>query len=130
VGHRPPRRLTLIVCFVLAPLILYAALIATPPLAVVVAAGALAGLVSGPINPLYETVIQERTPPQMLGRVFGALQALAMAGIPFGTALAGFAVAGLGLIPTITAGVVSYVAVMLSMFSRPALRQLDAPARQ
>lgn len=39
----------------------------------------------------------------MLGRVFGALQALAMAGIPFGTALAGFVVQGLGLIPTITA---------------------------
>ena len=99
VGHRLPRRLTLISCFVLAPLILYAALVTTPPLEVVVAAGALAGLISGPINPLYETVIQEQTPPQMLGRVFGALQALAMAGIPFGTALAGFAVAGLGAHP-------------------------------
>ena len=130
VGHRLPRRLTLISCFVLAPLILYAALVTTPPLEVVVAAGALAGLISGPINPLYETVIQEQTPPQMLGRVFGALQALAMAGIPFGTALAGFAVAGLGLIPTIAAGGVIYVAVTLSMFFRPALRQLDAPAKR
>ena len=130
VGHRLPRRLTLIFCFVLAPLILYAALVATPPLVVVVAAGLLAGLVSGPINPLYETVIQEQTPPHMLGRVFGALQALAMAGIPVGTALAGFAVAGLGLIPTITAGGVIYVAVTLSIFFRSALRQLDVPANR
>jgi hypothetical protein len=51
-----------------------------------------------------------------------------MAGIPFGTALAGFVVQGLGLIPTITAGGVLYVAVTLSMFFRPALRQMDAPA--
>jgi hypothetical protein len=37
----------------------------------------------------------------MLGRVFGALQLLSMAGIPFGTALAGFAVEDLGIIATI-----------------------------
>jgi membrane protein implicated in regulation of membrane protease activity len=66
----------------------------------------------------------------MLGRVFGALQALAMAGIPFGTALAGFAVASLGLIPTITAGGFIYVAVTLSMFVRPALRRMDVPANR
>jgi hypothetical protein len=64
----------------------------------------------------------------MLGRVFGALQA--MAGIPFGTALAGFAVAGLGLIPTITAGGVIYVAVTLSMFLQPPLRRMDVPANR
>jgi hypothetical protein len=39
----------------------------------------------------------------MLGRVFGALQLLSMAGIPFGTALAGFAVEDLGIIATIAA---------------------------
>jgi MFS family permease len=127
VGRRLPRRLTFISSFVLAPLLFYAALVATP-LAVVVAAGALGGLISGPINPLYETVIQEQTPPQMLGRVFGALQALSMAGIPFGTALAGLTVQGLGVIPTVVGMGVVYVAVTLSMFVRPALRQMDVPA--
>jgi MFS family permease len=130
VGRRLPRRLTFILCFVMAPLILYVALVATPPLAAVVAASALGGLISGPINPLYETVIQEKTPPQMLGRVFGALQSLSMAGIPFGTVLAGLAVEGLGVIPTIagTGMGVIYVAVTLSMFVRPVLRQMDVPA--
>lgn len=97
------------------------------PLFALFGAGALGGLISGPINPLYETVIQEQTPPQMLGRVFGALRSLAMAGIPFGTALAGLAVQGLGVIPTIVGMGVIYVAVTLSMFVRPALPQMDVP---
>jgi hypothetical protein len=42
-------------------------------LTILVMAAALGGLISGPINPLYESVIQEPTPPRMLGRVFGAL---------------------------------------------------------
>lgn len=93
-------------------------------------AAALGGLISGPINPLYETVIQEKTPPQMLGRVFGALQSVAMAGIPVGTALTGFVVEGLGVTVTIAGMGVIYVAVTLSMFVRPALRQMDVPAKQ
>jgi Major Facilitator Superfamily len=91
IGHRLPRRLTFISSFVIAPLVLFLALIATPPLGVVVASAFVGGLISGPINPFYETVIQEQTPPRMLGRVIGALQSLAMVGIPFGTALTGVA---------------------------------------
>jgi hypothetical protein len=61
---------------------------------VVVVASLVGGLIAGPINPIYETVIQEHTPPQMLGRVFARLSALAHAGVPFGAALIGFAVEG------------------------------------
>jgi predicted MFS family arabinose efflux permease len=50
VGHRLPRRLTFLSCFVTAPLLLYATLAATPPVAVVVAVGALGGLIAGPIK--------------------------------------------------------------------------------
>ncbi len=126
VGHRLPRRLTFLSCFVTAPLIVFGVLAATPPLAVVVAAVALGGLIAGPINPLYATVIQEKTPPQMLGRVFGVLNALAQAGIPLGAALAGFVVEGVGLVPTILGMGAIYLAVTLSMFLNPALRQMDA----
>jgi sugar phosphate permease len=129
VGQRLPRRLTFIVSFVIAPMIIYIALLSTPPLAVLVAAAALGGLISGPINPTYATVIQEQTPPQMLGRVFGALQSLAMAGMPVGNALTGFAVQGLGVNITIIAMASIYLAVTLSMFLRPALRQMDVRAK-
>jgi len=128
VGRRLPRRLTFIVSFVVSPMIIYVALLATPPLPALVAATVIGGLVSGPINPTYATVIQEQAPPQMLGRVFGALQSLAMAGIPVGNALTGFAVEGLGVTVTIMAMAVVYLAVTLGMFLRPALRQMDLPA--
>jgi len=126
VGHRLPRRLTFLSCFVTAPLIVFGVLAATPPLAVVVAAVVLGGLIAGPINPLYATVIQEKTPPHMLGRVFGTLNALAQAGIPIGAALAGFVVEGVGLVPTILGMGAIYLAVTLGMFLNPALRQMDA----
>jgi predicted MFS family arabinose efflux permease len=128
VGHRLPmsRRLTFLFCFVAAPLIIFTTLAATPPLAIVVTAGALGGLFAGPINPLYETIIQENTPPQMLGRIFGTLNALAQAGIPLGAALAGFVVEGVGLIPTIVGMGAVYLAVTFGMFFNPALRQMDA----
>jgi predicted MFS family arabinose efflux permease len=119
VGHRlPGRRLTFLSCFVM--------LAATPPLAVVVTVVALGSLIAGPINPLYATVIQEKTPPQMLGRVFGTLNALAQAGIPLGAALAGFVVEGVGLVATILGMGAIYLAVTVGMFFNPALRQMDA----
>ena len=125
VGRRLPRRLTFILSFVLSPIVIYLALITRPPLAILVIAGALAGLISGPINPLYATVIQQTTPPQLLGRVFGAIQSVSMAGIPIGTIVTGVAVQGLGVLWTIVGMGLIYLAVTLSMFLRPVLRQMD-----
>ena len=125
VGRRLPRRLTFILSFVLSPIVIYLALITRPPLAILVIAGALAGLISGPINPLYATVIQETTPPQLLGRVFGAIQSVSMAGIPIGTILTGIAIQGLGVLWTIVGMGLIYLGVTLSMFLRPVLRQMD-----
>jgi hypothetical protein len=73
------------------PLVIFGTLAMTPPLGILVPAGFL-GLLFGPINPPAVPVIQEHTPPQMLGRVFGALTAWAQAGIPVGAVLAGLAV--------------------------------------
>ena len=126
VGHRWPRRLTFLSCMVAAPLLLFGTLAATPPLATLLAAAVLSGLLFGPTNAVFATVIQEHTPEQMLGRVFGAITALTQAGVPFGAALAGVVVEGAGLVPTIIGMGVIYVAVTLSMFINPALRRMDA----
>ena len=126
VAHRLPRRLTFLSCFVAAPAVGFGTLAATPPLGVVVTAAALAGLIAGPINPLYETVIQEKTPPQMLGRTFGTITALAYVGIPIGSVLAGVVVEGVGLVPTILGMGAIYLAVTVGMFFNLALRQMDA----
>ncbi len=126
VAHRLPRRLTYLSCFVAAPVVGFGTLALTPPLGVVVAAAALAGLIAGPINPLFETVVQEVTPSQMLGRTFGTLTALAYAGMPIGLILAGVVVEAVGLVPTIVGMGAIYVVVTVSMFFNPALRQMDA----
>jgi MFS family permease len=125
IDRRLPRRLTFLACYVTAPLLVYAALAATPPLAVVAAAGAFGGLIAGPINPLYETVIQEHTPAPLLGRVLGSANALAQAGIPFGAVLVGVVVEGAGLTPTILGMGVLYLAVTVGMVFNPALCRMN-----
>jgi MFS family permease len=130
VGRNWPRRLSFLACYVTGPLIIFGALVTTPPLGVLAAAAAAGGLMFGPINPLYTTVIQEKTPPRMLGRTFGALIALALAGIPLGSALAGSVVEAAGIVPTIVGMGAIYLAVTLGMFLNPALRQMDAGRQQ
>jgi hypothetical protein len=62
----------------------------------------------------------------VLGRVFGALTALAQAGIPIGSVLAGVVVQAAGLVPTIVGMGALYLLVPLSMVFNRSLRQMDA----
>jgi MFS family permease len=128
-GRRLPRRRLLLGGWLLVIVITYGALAAQAPLLVVVLAGLLGGLAAGPINPILETLVQENTPPELMGRVFGAFLAFAQAGIPVGAAIAGLAIEQAGLIPTIaTAGIV-YVVFLTLMFFNPALRGIDVKVR-
>lgn len=126
IGRDLPRRRLFLWGWLLAVLISYGALAAQVPLAAIVLAGIVGGLVAGPINPILETVVQENTPPELMGRVFGVFIALAQAGIPFGAAIAGLVIEGAGLIPTIATVGSLYVAVVALMFLNPALRRMDA----
>jgi MFS family permease len=128
IGRSLPRRRLFLWGWLLAVLISYGALAARLPLAGIVLAGVVGGLLAGPINPILAIVVQENTPPQLLGRVFGAVIAIAQAGIPFGAALVGFAIERAGLIPTIAAAGAVYLVVIALMFFNPALRRMDAQA--
>ena len=125
-GHRLPRRRTFLTSFVLAPLIGYGTLIATPPLLLAAAGVALAGFVSGPINPILLTVVQERTPPNLAGRVFGTLGALAGVGVPLGLIAIGVAIEQIDLVTTLVAMAIVYLAVTLGMNFNRSLREIDA----
>ncbi len=59
----------------------------------------LAGLISGPINPMLVTVRLERIPEALRGRVFATFSGLAAAAIPLGMLLAGWLleIAGLSM---------------------------------
>jgi MFS family permease len=130
VAHRVPRRLTFVLCFVLAggPSSLAFALAA--PLPVLVAATALSGLASGALNPILGTVELERIPEHMRGRVFGLTNAGAWAGVPFGALLGGVAADTIGL--TVAFGIVAvvYTAVTLTPLTGGSWRLMERGATQ
>lgn len=84
VGNRLPRRRTFIVCFALAGPLPYWVLAATPPLPIIVAGYVVSGLLAGPVAPLFSTVLRERTPEPIRGRVFGVTYASILVGGPLG----------------------------------------------
>ena len=124
VGHLLPRWATLVSAIVLMGLPFWV-LVATPPLGVTIGALFVAGFVLGPSNPLTYSVLQERTPPRMLGRVLGAGVSLSMVGAPVGVVLCGYALEILGLRPTLAGISACYLAVGLLSFISPALHELD-----
>ncbi len=85
----------------------------------------LAGLLAGPAGPLFATVIQEHSPEEIRGRVFGASYALIQAGGPIGLVVGGFLVEGVGLVPAVVGMGVVYLTVALSTILNPALGTLD-----
>jgi MFS family permease len=74
-----------------------AALIPLPRLAVALAALFLLGFFAGVDVPIEQTVIQERTPAELRGRVYGLFLAGAMFAVPLGMLVAGAVVEALGL---------------------------------
>lgn len=102
-------------------------LVAAPQLGVAMGALFVAGFALGPPNPLTYSVLQERTPPRMLGRVLGASVSLSMVAAPIGLVLCGYALENVGLRLTLAGISACYLAVGLLSFLTPALRELDKP---
>jgi len=89
--------------YALARLILIGTMIAIIPLAllpalpIMVIAALLLGLSWGPMQPLLNTIVQRRIPPEAQGRVFGAQMALFYAGPPLAMLITGAAVDVVGV---------------------------------
>jgi MFS family permease len=126
VGHLLPRRATLVSAIVLLGLPFWV-LVATPSLGVTMGALFVAGFGLGPPNPLTYSVLQELTPPRMLGRVLGAGVSLSMVAVPVGMVLCGYALEVLGLRLTLAGISGCYLAVGFLSFLSPALHGLDKP---
>jgi MFS family permease len=125
-GERLPRRGLLLGGLVLTAVPL-AALVSLPPLPVAAAALGLAGLGSGPINPLVFTVLQERVPAATRGRVFGTIIGTALAAAPLGMAAAGFLVEAVGLQQVLMIVAGGFLAVAAFALVAPGFRTLEAP---
>jgi MFS family permease len=124
VGHRLPRRLTFVSCFLVWALD-YLVLATLPSLPVTLVALAVGGLAVGPINPILGTVQYEIVPAELRGRVFGAITSGAWAAIPAGVLLGGIVVDAVGVAATLFGIGVCYVAVTAFGFFNPAFREMD-----
>src|SRR4051794_20889117 len=100
VGDRLPRRSLFVGAFLFSavPFWTYAGF---PPLPVVAIASFSASLALAPLNPLLMTILQERVPLELRGRVFGLLLTLILAAAPLGLLIAGFALDAIGLRATL-----------------------------
>jgi MFS family permease len=126
IGTKYPKRPQLVAFFVLFGLPLFL-LAVSPSLVISVAAMALIGLATGGINPLAITAIQERTPPEMLARVFGSIITAVMIASPLGALLGGVAVDALGVTKVIVliGALIFVVGVWLG--GQQVLKELDDP---
>lgn len=86
-----------------------------PPLSVLMLSGFLLGLSWGPYNPLISTLVQQRVPAHLQGRVFGVQTAVFYAAPPLGMVLAGLAVESYGIKATyiVLAGVLSVTSILV-----------------
>ena len=123
-GSRVRRRPVFLGSFVVLGLA-YLALAIAATQAWVLTSLVLAGVAAGPINPIIATVLQERVPAALRGRVFGATRAAGFATIPLGMLIAGALVEVAGVRPVLLAIAVGYIGATVTMTLRPAFRELD-----
>ena len=126
-GRRFSRRWIYVVGFVLTAVQpwIYAAY---PGLTIVIIAAAVAGLGTGPINPIVAAVLLEQVPTSMRGRVLGVVKAGAWIAVPLGVLLGGYLVEALGLRSTLLVIGIAYVFALVSLAFNPAAADLERPS--
>ncbi len=126
IGHRLPRRLTYGIGYTVGGALRFWMFL-VPFLPVLLIWQIIAGLAIAPINPLTDTIIQERIPAEMRARVFGTINAGVLAGIPLGTVVSGYLAAWIGLQMTLIVIGTVYLVTTLSLLLNPALRKMEKP---
>ncbi|MGH2587472.1 MAG: MFS transporter, partial [Dehalococcoidia bacterium] len=122
-GPRLPRRGLLITGFAVRASTLWV-LVFMPPLSVIVASVMVNATFLEPANPLSMTILQERVPPAMRGRVFGAMMAVGAGTLPLGMVIYGNLLEMAGLQTTLFLLAAVNLAVPLSMLLLPGYRLL------
>jgi MFS family permease len=99
-GHRLHQRLALLVG-IAGGVLAIAWFAVDPPYGWLIAGAVLGGLMTGPVNPVVNFVLQLRTPEELRGRVMGVTVSVAYGVVPLGYLLAGIVVAAIGAQPTL-----------------------------
>lgn len=108
------------VAFAVAPMVFL------PATFIFVIAGFFMGMIWGPFNPLWNTLIQTRVPTEMQGRVYGVQMSALYAAPPIGQIIVGFAVERFGLQQTFTVLAALFVVVAVLTMSLRSLRDLSS----
>ncbi|HEY6542469.1 MAG TPA: MFS transporter [Ktedonobacteraceae bacterium] len=95
-----------------------------PVLPIIIAWNVIAGLCIAPINPLADTVMQERIPAPMRARVFGSMSAGVLAANPLGTFAGGYIAAWIGLRTTLIFMGAIYLATTGALLVNPAMKKM------
>lgn len=128
IAHHLPTRATLVGALACAGLSL-GAFALLPAVGVMIALAVVAGIATGPINPVCAVIIQSRTPERPRGRVIGSYTALALAAGPLGLLAFGPLVDAFGpAIGFLVIGLGCLLAAAVAAASR-GLRGLGRPAR-
>jgi MFS family permease len=96
-----------------------------PPLVGLLVFGFAAGALYGPINPIINIAMQERTPNALRGRVVGLITSVSYAAGPAGYLVAGPLINAVGLQAAFLLFACGLVAVAVGSFAVGALRGLD-----
>jgi MFS family permease len=96
-----------------------------PPIGLFVLSGFLLGLGWGPMNPLMNSLVQQRVAPHIHGRVFGVQTALFYASGPVGMFVTGISVDAFGVRPVYIGAVSILIVFQLFIMLLPDLHDLD-----
>jgi MFS family permease len=100
-----------------------------PPIGLFVLAGFILGLGWGPMNPLMNSMVQQRVAPHIQGRVFGVQTSLFYASGPIGMFVTGVSVDAFGVRPVYIAAVSILIVFQLFIMFLPDLHDLDREAQ-
>jgi MFS family permease len=126
IGYRLPRRLTIVAGFGIRAATFWV-LVAMPSLWVIVVAIVVNAIALEPVNPLEMTILQERVPDGMRGRVFGTLMSLGVATMPLGMIGYGFLLSSIGLQQTLWVLAAVNITLPALILLAPAFRDMHAP---
>jgi len=127
IGPRLPRHATFVAAFVLTGFRFWV-YAAYPSIAVLIAVTVITSIGAGPLNPIIGAVEFERIPPNMRGRVFGAIGAGAWLAMPFGMLLGGVLTDKYGTFPMLIGLGITFFITTLSMAFIPAMKEMNRKA--
>ena len=124
VGHRLPRHATFVAAFVLTGFRFWV-YAAYPSITVLIGTTLITSLGAGPLNPIIGAIEFERIPPNMRGRVFGAVGAGAWLAMPLGMLLGGVLTDKYGTFPMLIGLAITFFITTLSMAFIPAMKEMN-----